>query len=66
MMSKVSAVYHPNICQYYGCYTTENEIWIAMEFLPGGCLTDLLPLTLTEVHIASILKEVLSNLNSKQ
>lgn len=59
MMYKVSREYHPNICQYYGCYTTENELWITMEFLPAGCLTDLLSLRLTEGQIAAILLETL-------
>jgi tRNA A-37 threonylcarbamoyl transferase component Bud32 len=59
MMYKTSREYHPNICQYFGCYTTENELWICMEFLPGGCLTDLLAIRLTEEQIASVLKETL-------
>jgi serine/threonine protein kinase len=26
---------HPNSCKYYGCYGTENEIWIVMEYISG-------------------------------
>lgn len=59
MMYRVSREYHPNICQYYGAYQTENEIWISMEFLPGGCLTDLLNIKMTEEQIAAIIKETL-------
>jgi len=62
MMRVVCQQFHPNICQFYGCYSTETELWICMEYLPGGCLTDLLRINLPEDQIAALLKETLKAL----
>eukprot|EP00003_Mantamonas_plastica_P022399 TRINITY_DN379_c0_g1_i1.p1 TRINITY_DN379_c0_g1~~TRINITY_DN379_c0_g1_i1.p1 ORF type:complete len:432 (-),score=165.13 TRINITY_DN379_c0_g1_i1:237-1478(-) len=32
---------HPNIVNFYGSYLTGNEIWVAMEYMDGGNLTDI-------------------------
>ena len=33
--------HHPNIVEMYGSYLIENELWVVMEFLEGGSLTDI-------------------------
>jgi hypothetical protein len=54
---------HPNIVKYIGCYTQQDTLWIVMEFMNGGKLTDLLYVTkFTEPQIASICKECLKAL----
>lgn len=53
---------HPNVVQYYDTYLRRDELWIVMEFINGGKLTDCLNLTLSEQQIAAILKQVLLTL----
>ncbi|CAF4189370.1 unnamed protein product, partial [Rotaria socialis] len=33
---------HPNIVEMYGSYLVDSELWVVMEYLDGGALTDLL------------------------
>ena len=33
--------HHPNIVQMYDSYLVDDELWVAMEFLEGGALTDI-------------------------
>jgi len=60
---------HPNIIKYYDCFMiTKRKLWLIMEFMPGGCLTDVLEqyrkgLSLTETQIARICHESLLGLN---
>lgn len=46
-----------------------DSLWIALEYLDAGCLTDLLYLyqfiKLDEIHIAYILREVNKKTNKK-
>jgi len=54
---------HKNIVEYVGSYSVQQDLWIVMEFLEGGKLTDLLMNTqLTEPEIACICKENLQAL----
>lgn len=54
---------HGNIVEYVGSYSLGQDLWIVMEYLEGGKLTDLLLTTqLTEREIASICREVLQAL----
>lgn len=54
---------HKNIVEYVGSYSVNQDLWIVMEFLEGGKLTDLLMNTqLTEPEIACICKENLQAL----
>lgn len=32
---------HPNIVEMYGSYLVGDELWVVMEFLEGGTLTDI-------------------------
>jgi len=33
---------HPNIVKYFESYIVEDQLWVAMEFMGGGCLTEIL------------------------
>ncbi|CAB3990613.1 serine threonine- kinase PAK mbt [Paramuricea clavata] len=58
--------HHPNIVEMYGSYLIDNELWVVMEFLEGGSLTDIVTHTssfsLTEEQIAHISKSCLKAL----
>lgn len=59
---------HPNIVTYFGTYQWLDEVWIAMELVDGGCLTDLLgedgslDVFWVEPYIAFVLQECLQGL----
>eukprot|EP01103_Thecamoeba_quadrilineata_P006349 TRINITY_DN16076_c0_g1_i1.p1 TRINITY_DN16076_c0_g1~~TRINITY_DN16076_c0_g1_i1.p1 ORF type:complete len:477 (-),score=70.66 TRINITY_DN16076_c0_g1_i1:101-1531(-) len=47
---------HPNIVDYIESYVVTNQLWVIMEFMGGGCLTEVLELfdvlKMNEGHIA--------------
>ena len=54
---------HPNVVEYYDSYLLDqNILWVAMEFMPSGCVTDILDAweeyKLDERHIARICLDV--------
>ena len=53
---------HPNIVNFLDSYLVRgNELWVVMEFMEGGALTDVIDHnSLSEEQIASICHEVLS------
>jgi serine/threonine protein kinase len=58
---------HPNIVEMYGSYLVDNELWVVMEYLDGGALTDLLvspagEIRMNEQQIATVCKSVLKAL----
>lgn len=58
---------HPNIVEMYGSYLVDNELWVVMEYLDGGALTDLLvtpagETRMNEQQIATVCKSVLKAL----
>lgn len=54
---------HPNIVNYLDSYLVENELWVVMEYLEGGALTDVVTETvLNEGQIAGICRECISAL----
>eukprot|EP00039_Didymoeca_costata_P018513 m.333764 g.333764 ORF g.333764 m.333764 type:complete len:495 (-) comp17218_c0_seq1:436-1920(-) len=54
---------HPNIVNYVDSLLVEGELWVCMEFLAGGSLTDVVTETiLNEGQIAAICKECLKAL----
>eukprot|EP01127_Copromyxa_protea_P005374 TRINITY_DN15312_c0_g1_i1.p1 TRINITY_DN15312_c0_g1~~TRINITY_DN15312_c0_g1_i1.p1 ORF type:complete len:484 (+),score=103.94 TRINITY_DN15312_c0_g1_i1:376-1827(+) len=59
---------HTNIVQYYDAFIIENnQIWVVMELMDGGCLTDVLEqfdsVKLTEPQIAYVCKSTLLGLS---
>mgnify|MGYP005853729927 CR=1 FL=1 len=61
-ISMMKILSHPNIVSYIESYKWDDSIWVAMEFMDAGCLTDILDLfsvfQLPESNIAYILREV--------
>lgn len=54
---------HSNIVQFYDAFIIENnQLWVVMELMDGGCLTDVLEqfdaVKLTEPQIAYVCREV--------
>ena len=50
---------HPNIVNYIDSFLHKNELWVVMEYMEGGALTDIIENnTLEEDQIASICLEV--------
>jgi len=57
---------HPNIVRYISSFKVENELWVVMEFMGGGSLTDILELhkhlEIKEEYIARVMLESLKAL----
>ena len=55
---------HPNIIDYHSCHRRDNTLWIAMELMNGGKLTDLIEegYKFKEEEVAFILREALKGL----
>lgn len=59
----MSACKHENVVEYMGAYLHERQLWIAMEFLEGGKLTDLIiRVEFSEAEIAYVCREILKSL----
>ena len=54
--------HHPNIVDYIDSYIVEEKLWVVMEYLDGGCLTQILEqfdqMQMQERHIARVCLEV--------
>ena len=65
-ISIMAASQHPSIVTYHGSYLVGKEsIWVVMELMPGGSLTDIVQETsvkLSEANIAQIMKQTLEGL----
>ncbi|TKR60729.1 hypothetical protein L596_027931 [Steinernema carpocapsae] len=54
---------HRNIIEMYNAYLVEDELWVVMEFMEGGALTDIVTQTrMTEEMIATVCKQCLEAL----
>jgi len=63
-IAMMDTIRHENVVQYIGSYIHGSDLWIVMEFLTGGKLTDLLLNThLTEPQIAAVCRACLLALN---
>ncbi|XP_033116655.1 serine/threonine-protein kinase PAK 5-like [Anneissia japonica] len=55
---------HPNIVEMYDSYLVGDELWVVMEFLEGGALTDIVThARLEEEQIAFVCKAILTALS---
>lgn len=54
---------HPNIVNFIDSYLCGGELWVIMEYMEGGSLTDVVTFNImTENQIASVCKETLKGL----
>ena len=63
----MKACKHESIIEYIESYLVGDRLWVAMEYMDGGCLTDVLDqyeegLSMTEEQIAHVCKETLKGL----
>ena len=55
---------HKNMVQHIESYIWKNDIWIVMEYMEGGSLTDIVTQNyMAEREIAAVCLEVLNGLN---
>jgi len=57
---------HPNIVRYLDSFRVEDKLWVAMEYMGGGCLTEILEqfedVQMSEGNIAWVCQETLKGL----
>lgn len=57
MMLKLSK--HPNVVEHRGTFMKDEKLWVAMEYMDGGALTEVISICqISEPQIACICKEV--------
>ncbi|KAH3757156.1 severin kinase [Pelomyxa schiedti] len=64
-ISVLSQIECPYVTRYFGSYLKESKLWIIMEYLGGGSVSDLMkpsPGVLEEQYIAVILRDLLKGL----
>jgi serine/threonine protein kinase len=60
----MSLSHHPNVIKYYDAFITKTEMWLVMEYMPGGSLTHLIMFNkLKEPQIAFLCRETLKSLS---
>uniref|UniRef100_A0A6B2L609 Protein kinase domain-containing protein n=1 Tax=Arcella intermedia TaxID=1963864 RepID=A0A6B2L609_9EUKA len=66
-MSIMRNASHPNVVNFYGAYQNDTKIWVIMELMDAGSLTEILDeydvLKMTEPQIARVCNDVLQALN---
>lgn len=54
---------HPNIVNFIDSYLVKDELWVVMEYMEGGSLTDVIDTnTMSEPQIASVMFECIKGL----
>ena len=54
---------HQNIVKYHGSYIWEGQLWVCMEYMDGGSLTEMISICkMTEPQIAAVCRDVLQGL----
>lgn len=65
-ISIMKTSHHPNIVDYNDSFIVGQQIWVVMELMDGGCLTEVLEqwpdLKMTEGHIALVCRDTLAAL----
>lgn len=57
--------HHQNIVEMYSSFVVQDELWVVMEYLEGGALTDIVTrtgVTMTEPQISTVCQSVLQAL----
>lgn len=55
--------HHPNIVETYNSYLVDDELWVVMEYLEGGALTDIVTHSrMDEEQIATVCRQCLKAL----
>eukprot|EP01130_Rhizamoeba_saxonica_P003821 TRINITY_DN1583_c0_g3_i2.p1 TRINITY_DN1583_c0_g3~~TRINITY_DN1583_c0_g3_i2.p1 ORF type:complete len:605 (-),score=123.16 TRINITY_DN1583_c0_g3_i2:142-1956(-) len=66
-MAIMKSCVHPNIVEFIDGYLVNQKLWVVMELMDGGCLTDVLDefrsIKMTEGQIAQVCKDSLLGLS---
>eukprot|EP01122_Echinamoeba_exundans_P006210 TRINITY_DN1706_c0_g1_i2.p1 TRINITY_DN1706_c0_g1~~TRINITY_DN1706_c0_g1_i2.p1 ORF type:complete len:625 (-),score=155.41 TRINITY_DN1706_c0_g1_i2:203-2077(-) len=59
---------HPNIVEFFDCFIVEKKLWVVMEYMGNGCLTEVLEqfdngVAMNEAQIAFVCRENLRGLS---
>lgn len=52
---------HPNVVEMYGSYLVGDELWVLMEYMEGGALTDIITqMRFAKIDMQQIFEEIVS------